>query len=332
MVVELIESSVMEGFYHIAGYSNYVINEKGEVYNLSSNTFLTGATNPVGYVNFRLTDDNGITLTWGRHRLMAFVFKHPGCDIKELVVNHENGIKGDDWLDNLTWTTHKGNIEHAGLNRLTEKCKPISVRDVLTGEVKDYPSIIECARDLGVSKDNIAYRVAIGEKRIFPEMKQYRLKHVSSSWHVPEDISLELKRNTTSKSVLMRYVETNEVIEFSKIRELSEFINVPVSTLSVWLSKKDQPVLPGLIQLKYSTDTTPWRYVVDVYSEAELFSKKKAVKVINDRNGAMAIFETAKECGDFMDVKPSTLNARLQSNGQKVFDDGYRYCYYSIDI
>jgi len=51
------------------------------------------------------------------HRLMATAFFGPGIGMD---VNHKNGIKCDNSLDNLEWTTRSGNLRHAyatGLKR-----------------------------------------------------------------------------------------------------------------------------------------------------------------------------------------------------------------------
>lgn len=163
------QSDLFPGFYCIPEFSNYVISKSGDVINIRNKYFLKGSTNPAGYFNYRLKRDDGYIFTWGRHRLLCRVFKYPGPEFDDLVVNHTNGIKGDDCLDNLEVVTQQENVNHAGSNGLTTKCCPISVRDVDTGEIQYFPSIVECARTFGLSKDAINYRVSSGEKFIFPE-------------------------------------------------------------------------------------------------------------------------------------------------------------------
>lgn len=323
-----IELEDFPGFFKIPGYSDYGISEDGRVLNITNGNFLEGSRNPAGYVNIRLTNDSRITLTWGRHRLMCYVFKHPGCSIHDLYVNHKNLIKGDDFLDNLEWITPGGNIRHAGLNGVEGLSVPVLVRDVVTGEITQYDSIIDCAVDLGFSKDAIAYRVKIGDKRVFPEMKQYKKLFDKSEWFIPENLERELESNANINPVLLRFVETNEVYRFESHKDLSLFLNTPISTLSQWIHQSNQPVLPGLIQLK-KIDGEEWRYVEDVYSELEENTKLRSIVVMNDITGGKAVFSTAAECARFIDIRPTTLNERLKSKGLKVYADGYRVCYYS---
>ena len=84
------ESSDYLGYYEIPGYSKYVISREGDVINKDKGTVLLGSINPAGYKNYRLTGNNKHIHTWGRHRLMGFVFKYPGMDITDLVINHKN--------------------------------------------------------------------------------------------------------------------------------------------------------------------------------------------------------------------------------------------------
>lgn len=323
------EATEFPGFYEISGFSRYVVNQTGVVVNKQTHEVLSGSTNPDGYHNYRLGGDNGHTLTWGRHRLLGFVFKHPGVDIEPLTVNHENGIKGDDRLENLEWKTYQGNAEHAGEFGLTDKCTPISVRDVDTGEIQQFPSIVECARVFDVSKDTINYRVKIGDSRVFPERKQYRVSTITRPWYIPSDVERELKVNSTSKSILMRVVPTGEVMEFNQLTQLAKHLKMPVPTLSVWMTLPDQPVLPGFIQLKWVTDTTPWRETGDPYMELSRTTGKKPVRVTRPETGESMVFTSAVECATVRGLKPSALNYRLKSAGTVTYLDGCRYEYYS---
>ena len=164
----------MQDFSKIPGFSRYSINKNGVVFSSITNTFLKGSVNPDGYINHRLIPDDGMTLTIGLHRLLALTFLPlpPTVEMME-TVNHKDGNKRNNSLDNLEWATFKRNQEHAGELGLTLKCVPVYTRNVDTGEIKYFPSMLECAKASALSKDAISWRLRFPD-RIFPERKQYR--------------------------------------------------------------------------------------------------------------------------------------------------------------
>ena len=96
------------------------------------------------------------------HRLVAKVFI-PNVDNKPQV-NHIDGNKANNRVENLEWCTHSENQIHAyknGLNIHSGKSgrpkKKVCQIDLKTGKIINiFNSIAEARRSLGVSKDNIS--------------------------------------------------------------------------------------------------------------------------------------------------------------------------------
>lgn len=326
-----IKSKDFPGFYEIPRYGRYVISKEGKVVKKETGESIPSHVLGKGYISFNMTNDDGVRSCRGRHRLLGIVFKHPCCSIDDLVVNHLNGIPGSDDLENLEWTTQKGNIEHAGRIGLSSKCTPIAVRDVATGEVCEYPSIVEYARVVGWSKDRVNWRIRIGEGRVFPEGKQYRQASITKPWYIPEDIDLALLLNTRSSVTLIKNVFSDEITEYPSLSEAARQLGVSKAALSIWIRFKNMPVLRGFIQAKFAHDPRPWRPVSDPYLEIEVSTGTRVVRVTEEKTGTHRYFASICECAKEMGLNPTAVSYRLKSKGLSVFMDGFRYAYY-LDV
>lgn len=119
--------------------TNYItINKKGEVL-LADGTVTVGKDNMNGYKTVSI---NGTNFLIHRVMVLTFLDQIPG----KRIVNHIDGDKTNNVIENLEWKNHTGNIEHAFRTGLRNDNKPVIVRDLETDETTEFYSLQEAAR------------------------------------------------------------------------------------------------------------------------------------------------------------------------------------------
>ena len=130
---------------------NYLVNEMGEIFSVRRNQKLTPKVNHDGYLRIQLWDKGNVQFV-SLHRLIAEAFiPNPG---NKPFVNHINGNKQDNRVENLEWCTQKENIAHAWENGLSHRRLNTSgiriAQFTKDGKfLREFPSQMEAERQLG---------------------------------------------------------------------------------------------------------------------------------------------------------------------------------------
>jgi len=111
----------MEIWKRIPNYSLYEASTYGRLKTFNwkgtgKEAIMKPALDGSGYYRTMLKRDDGVIHTIKVHRIIASTFLEQGDKTE---VNHKNGIKTDNNLDNLEWVTRSENIKHSfriGLN------------------------------------------------------------------------------------------------------------------------------------------------------------------------------------------------------------------------
>ena len=137
----------------------YEISDRGDVRNTRTNKILGRRIDKDGYRQVQLYE-SGVGHNHKVHRLVAEAFI--GRDPERDQVNHLNGDKEDNRVENLQWCTRSENTRHA--------YKDLSFRANITPAIKAHTKLDECKirdiirlRDEGLSVKEIAnlYNVSI---------------------------------------------------------------------------------------------------------------------------------------------------------------------------
>ncbi len=136
----------------IEGFPNYEVSNRGRIRNKRTGLILTQIPDKDGYLRIHLGNDRTVKRV---HRLVASAFiSNP---FNKPHVNHIDGNKTNNCIDNLEWATSRENNVHALNTGLRKISRP--VRIVETGEI--FKSISDCANAIG-AKDQNVHAVASG--------------------------------------------------------------------------------------------------------------------------------------------------------------------------
>jgi hypothetical protein len=124
----------------------------GRLYNHNTNKFKKWTKDTNGYMKTQIWVD-GKPKNVLQHRLLAQEFIDNPKNKKQ--VNHKNGVKHDNRIENLEWVTQSENGLHSfanGLQKVTRPCK--KVIDMNSNKI--YESVTEAAKDNMISRSHLS--------------------------------------------------------------------------------------------------------------------------------------------------------------------------------
>ena len=220
----------------IKGFENYKVSNTGKVYSLAKNEVMKPWIINSGYQVISLFD-RGVRKHMLVHRLVALNFiDNP---LNKPQVNHIDGDKLNNNVDNLEWTTASENINHNKvLGRLDThtarevlnkvQTKAVNQLDIETGKViATYNTIREACKETGYQDAKITL-VCQGKRN---SHNGYRWEYVNKE-HLNTKLKTKVKRVDN---------ETGEEIIYSSMRQASIDIGKDSSAFTNHFKKKGNP-------------------------------------------------------------------------------------------
>jgi len=232
-----IEHEYLRGHYYIPYYSGYLITKKGDLWNLKTYKYhkfsqsksneknVKNITN--GYFITRVLSDFNKSTTVGRHRLIGLALIKYNTSPFNLVINHMNGVPGDDRVENLEWLTKRENNIHAiNTGLMPNSVRPIVVKNLNTNTEYKFISVAEASRVLKLGYSKIKHRLDTGVKR-FPD--NILLKYDDGKdWPTIPEINYSLAK----QKILAKNIFTNKLIVFNSIMDASYGTNINTTTIT----------------------------------------------------------------------------------------------------
>lgn len=137
-------------FKPIPGWDNYSVSANGLIRNNKTGKVFTGWVGDWGYLCTELGNPGR---GYKVHRLVAMAWIPNPDNLPE--INHKNGIKTDNNIENLEWCTGAGNLKHAALNGL----RPHKLSDIQCRQIRQL-------RKSGIKLKDLASQFAVRESTI----------------------------------------------------------------------------------------------------------------------------------------------------------------------
>lgn len=162
--------------------TNYEVSNIGEIRNATTGRILSQYTDKDGYKHATITVD-GRQYHPGVHRFVANAFI-PNPENKP-EVNHKNGVKYINVVDNLEWVTTAENVQHAFDTGL--KSSILGSDNVLSHYTDDQIKRVCKLLEKGVSNKKISKQTGVDRKYITDIKKGRRWKHISRCYNINKD-------------------------------------------------------------------------------------------------------------------------------------------------
>ena len=219
------------------------------------------------------------------------------------------GILQFKYKDDLSLWRVIENLEQELL--LANKTKKVLVRNIETGEIKEFDSQKECAQYYKTVDAVISNRVKTKGQVLFPGGLQFKLKSDTTPWKDFSSVENEIRKHDGTRGVVVRNIKTKEIKEYYSCSDCCKDLNILPGVLNWRLTKKGEVVYPPGLQFKYKDDTTPWK---DVCNDLIGNKVKKAIKVVNIKTNESKTYVSLRQCSIDLNINRIHIIKSIKNN------------------
>lgn len=211
----------------IRGFNNYLVSNFGDIYSKITNKIMKQKIDRYGYPVISITNNDGIKKYPPVHRLVASTFKFDSWSPTRNIVNHIDGVKTNNYVDNLEWCTNKENIDHSYEKLLNANTVPVILFDLVLKTRKRFNSVKSLSKFLNI-KQNILIGLIKGSS-CNPILGRYKVLMTDET-----DLNeLSNVKNFGKKIYVFDHLD-NTLKTFNSIRQLSLFYGLRNTKLPIF--------------------------------------------------------------------------------------------------
>lgn len=235
------EHPVLKGYFAIPNCPFALIAKDGSLMRINGkviNYYLTKPTTK-GRGSYRITkpiisNGNGGLKSTFRHRLLMLTFSDYDFHPATKIINHINGVAGDDRLENLEWSTYSENLQHGYDNGLFDSVViKVDCYNWKTKKRYRTNTVQEAADKTGINYGTLLNRLNRDIHVKAPD--GWRFKRIEDEWvemndgYGGENLAIPIK---------VMNLATSQVKEYRSSRVASEILNVPMTTIKMFCLRK----------------------------------------------------------------------------------------------
>lgn len=334
----LLQHRFLKDFFYIPEYTSYAINNNGQIYNIRRDSLYTPLKIDLDTKmrnSTSITSDTKRNNHPGIYRLLAMTFIDHDSNYENMDVNHINGDKHDDRVENLEWITHQENMIHAVENGLRSDNKPIEVKSYLTGNVQKFRSIAICCNHFGIGKIYLKKSISAGIMKLSNDLKDwYYIKFINDDTININSVAVkdvEERKNKEPIKIKALNIINNQILEFNSVSDAARSLSVERKSISLYINSDSTLPVKGYV-FRYLEDNRDFPIFTDeqIYFYKHHYIMKpnndkqqaeKGYLVTNIETGKIDTFTSGYEIAELLNVKSITLYVNLRKKNPYVYNN-----------
>lgn len=225
------------GFYYFPLDNRIAVSRHGAILNLKTGKLLKPVFAGSGRMQIAFTSPGVKAQAYSVHRVIATTFlgkpsRHLDKTYSDLEVNHIDGERRNNRIDNLEWVTALENVRHAHISGFNPKDRPVLARNIRTNVIKMFHSAQACADHFNVKRTTFWKHLDAGNSCKFQRDMHVFKYDDDKPWPKIDYSTLQtLGQGNLMKSVILDCLQSGKRFILSNLKQASRYVKIPYGKL-----------------------------------------------------------------------------------------------------